>query len=63
MRECIDFHTKKAVIIHQDDYSLTRYLYPNKFKDLRATNRDKVTATHIAKGFGIRDRNIIYLTN
>ena len=62
MNECVDFVKKKAVIIHQSDYSLTRLAAPDKnLGDLPATKNDKVNATEIARGFNIPDSDIIYI--
>ena len=54
MRECVDFAEKRALIFHQEDYSLARLVYPKKFQDLPDTKKDAINATHIAHGFGIK---------
>ena len=62
MTKCTPFAAKVAIIIHQDDYSLTKLIY-DTFDDLPATANDAVNATHIAHGFGIADKDILYFEN
>ena len=53
---------KKAVIIHQEDYYLTR-LAGESFQDLTAAKSNAYVATQIAKGLGIADKDIIMMEN
>ena len=62
MTKCTKFAAMKAIIIHQDDYSLTKLVY-DSFGDIPATKKDAINATHIAHGFGISDKDIIYFEN
>ncbi len=39
MIKCVDFAVKKAIILHQEDYNLTRLVEKN-FGDMPATRRD-----------------------
>ena len=63
MTNCIPFAAKKALIIHQSDYSSTRMICKNSFGDLPSTKQDAINATHLAHGFGIADRDIVYFNN
>ena len=63
MTKCIQFAAKKALIIHQSDYSSTRMIHKNSFGDLIETKQDAINATHLAHGFGIADRDIVYFEN
>ena len=58
----MDFVQKKAVIIYQEDYQLTR-LAGESFQDLTAAKTNANVATQIAKGLGIADRDIILMEN
>ena len=58
----MDFAQKKAVIIYQEDYQLTR-LAGESFQDLKAAKTNANVATQIAKGLGIADRDIILMEN
>ena len=60
MSNCLDVAVKKALIFHQDDYSLTRLVYKD-FGDLTATKKDAANATKIAHGLGIANKDIIYI--
>ena len=62
MSDCVPFAAKKALIFHQADYSLMR-LVVEDFGNLSATKRDAETATHIAHGFGIKDKDIVSIEN
>lgn len=62
MTKCIPFAAKKALIIHQSDYSSTRMVHPT-FGDLETTKQDAINATHLAHGFGIADRDIVYFND
>ena len=61
MTKCVPFVAKKALIIHQSDYSSTRLICKNSFGDLPDTKQDAINATHLAHGFGIADHDIIYI--
>ena len=64
MDECEDFAVKKAVIIHQADYSLTRLLHSQPtFGDLNETKNDAVHARQLARGFGILEHDIIEIND
>ena len=61
---CIEFAAKKAIIIYQRDYSLTRLLDCNGCKsltDLTFTKEDERVASYIAQGFGIADKDITHV--
>ena len=58
----MDFVQKKAVIIYQEDYQLTR-LAGESFKDISAAKTNANVATQIAKGLGIADRDIVLMEN
>ena len=60
MANCLHFSAKKAVIIHQADYSLTRLVCAD-ISQLPATKIDAVIAAHIARGLGIKDKDITYI--
>ena len=60
--KCMDFAQKKAVIIYQEDYQLTR-LAGESFQDLKAAKTNANVATQIAKGLGITDKDIILMEN
>ena len=57
MEECLDFVEKKALIFHQEDYSLAKLAY-KEMENLPATKMDANVATQIAQGFGIKNKNI-----
>ena len=61
-RDCTAFAARRAIIIHQADYSLTR-LVDKSLHDLNATKNDAVDATEIAHGFGIDDCHITYIND
>ena len=58
MAHCLDFAMKKAIIFHQSDYSLTHLSHPHSFGNLEATKKIAINAKHIARGFGIVDKDI-----
>jgi hypothetical protein len=58
LRNTVDFVAKKAIIITQSDYSLTR-LVDTRLGNLPATKNDAVDAKEIAHGFGIIDDDIL----
>ena len=60
MSKCVDFAAKKAIILHQSDYSLTR-LVEKEFVDLPQTKKDALHATQIAYGFGIAEKDITFI--
>ena len=60
--KCPEFASSKCVIIHQQDYSLTRLIYPN-FIDNPSTKKDIQHVKQIAKGFGIHDKDVIDCEN
>ena len=60
MIKCADFVVKKAIVIHQENYNLTR-LVEKGFDDLPTTRRDASYAAQIARGFGISDSDITYI--
>ena len=56
----------KAVIIHQADYSMTRMVNCDGCRgcgDLPETKNDAEVAKVIAKGLGIKDKDILVLEN
>ena len=61
MSNCLDLAEKKALIFHQADYSLTKLCHKDFSPSLPSTKEDAVTATHLARGFGIGDRNIVHI--
>ena len=62
MSQCVKFVDRRALIIYQDDYSLTKLVH-SEFGNLPATNQDKQLATQIAHGFGIADQAITYMNS
>ena len=61
MISCPDFGARKALIFHQEDYSLTKQMHPTLHGGLPTTKEDALTAKHMAHGFGIRDKDITYI--
>ena len=60
----LEFETKKAIIICQRDYSLTRLLDCNGCKsltDMPISNQDIQVVTHSAMGMGISEKDIIFI--
>ena len=60
MASCLHFAKKKALIFHQEDYSLTQLVY-NDFTPLPNTKTIAANAANIAQGFGIASRDINYI--
>ena len=60
MSSCLDFAAKKAIIFSQADYSLTKLLFKD-IDSLPVTKNDAIIGKHLAHGFGIEDRDIIYI--
>ena len=63
---CIVYAALKAVIIHQADYSMTRMVDCKGCMgcgNLPATLNDAKVAKVIANGFGIEDKDILFLSN
>ena len=58
MTHCVSFAAKKAIIFHQSDYSLTHLLNVSSFGNLEATKKIAANAMHIARGFGIAEKDI-----
>ena len=62
----LDFAVKKAIIIIQSNYNLTRELNnpgSSLCQDIYTAKQDKVVATSIAHGFGVHDKDITHMSN
>ena len=59
MTNCIDFVGKKAIIFLQESYSLTNLVH-KEFGRVMCARKNSATATQIAYGLGIEDKDITY---
>ena len=64
MKKCEDFSVRKALIFHQEDYTLARMIDAKgsaQWYDLPNTKQDAEIAKQIAHGFGIEDCDIVLI--